>query len=385
MQILRNVLISFLTFLAVFEASVADEGGFLNPVQSTTIVSEGLHTTNSDAPIEDAYRDIFGSNVYHLSQQTMQKLLPFAEMKGMVRNSMSIDRIGTLGMPAKYLSRGSKVHGTNPENDVRWLEAERFWLACFIDNYDQIRTLWNIRNAYTEAMARSFGRLYERVFIAAALGTASTGAPNSKTGDATLPTTQKFIATSKNLNPASTSFGQVTAGTGLKIHTLAQVKQHMKETFAIQAGEMAVMAINAAQVTSLLEEVQVTSRDYQNLSPLMNGELAQFYGFVFAETQLIPAMAEAFRYTSPVANVTTGQLVDSGGTAVNATEAAKYDRCFAFTAGSAICFGINMNILSRISERDDLHYNAQLYYASEFGAVRREEVKVVEVLCKSRA
>ena len=48
--------------------------------------------------------------------------------------------------------------------------------------------------------------------------------------------------------------------------------------------------------------------------------------------------------------------------------------------GGSICFGINQNILARVTERSDLHYNWQLYYASEFGAVRKEEVKVIEIV-----
>ena len=326
MRLITNIFISLLTFLTVLEASVAGEAGFINPVQSTTIQSESLHTTNANAPIEDSYREIFGSNVYHVSQQQMTRLLPFAEMKGMVSNAQSIDRLGTLGMPHKYLSRNSKVHATNPANDVRWVEAERYWLACFIDNYDQIRTLWNINNAYTEAMARSFARLYDRVFIAAALGSVSTGARVGATTAVALPDTQKFIASSKNLTS-----GAVTQKTRLKLHTLAQVKEHMSQTFAIQQGEMAVMAINAAQVTSLAEEERVTSRDYQSLQPLMSGELAAFYGFVFAQTELIPANEKRYRY-----NTTTGQVVSevpSSGAAgagqadMTTAEVGQFDRC----------------------------------------------------------
>ena len=365
MKYLISILVSISCFLSVLEASIHDEGGFLNPIQSTSVTSEGLSTTNTPS-IEDAYRDVFGSNVYHISQQTMSNLLPFAEMKGMVQRAMSIDRIGVLGDPNKYVARGSKVYGTNPENDVRWLEAERYWLACFIDNYDQIRTLWNIQNAYTVAMARSFARLYDRVFIAAALGTVSTGARSDTNTQVSLPNTQKFVAVDDKATPDFSA---------LKLNTLRKVRKHMKETFAIQKGEVAVWAITANEVDSLLEEAQVTSRDYTSIYPLLSGELAAFFGFVFTETQLIPKNEETLSFSK-----TTGKVVSSGGTAVTAGD---YFRTFAFTSGSAICFGINQNILSRISERVDTHYNWQLYYASEFGAVRREEVKVVEVLSKA--
>ena len=366
MKFLQSILISFLTLITVLEAKVNEEGGFINPVHSTQTQFENLDSTNTPS-IEDAYRDIFGSNVYHVSQQSMSVLLPYAEMKGMVRRSMSIDRIGEMSSPNLYLSRGSNVYASNPENDVRWLEAQRYWLACFIDNYDQIRTLWNINNAYTVAMARSFSRLYDRVFIAAALGSASTGA-RSNTGTAVkLPDTQKFAAVGEGATAGTREL------TGLNIETLDNVLRRMKKTFAVQRGEMAVLAITADEVSSLLKDMRVTSRDFTNVQPLLSGQVTTYYGFVFAQTELIPSNDVAEKY-----NLTTGKF-DTSGTA---TTVGGFNRCFAFTGGSAICFGINQNILSRISERSDKHYNHQLYYASEFGAVRREEVKVVEVLCK---
>ena len=39
-------------------------------------------------------------------------------------------------------------------------------------------------------------------------------------------------------------------------------------------------------------------------------------------------------------------------------------------------------MMVRVSERADLHYNIQIYYAMEIGATRKEEVKVVEVITK---
>ena len=369
MKFLLSLLTSIAALLTVVEAKANSEGGFINPIQTTTIQSETLSNTNTPS-IEDAYRDVFGNNVYHVSQQTMSVLLPFAEMKGMVQRSMSLDRIGAMGTPNKYLARGSKVYASNPVNDVRWLEAERYWLACFIDQYDQLRTLWNIQNAYTVAMARSFARLYDRVFIAAALGSVSTGARSNTGTVVTLPTTQQFLA-------IDTSKSTAAVAKGLNIETIARVRKHMKETFAIEKGETAVWAIRANEVHALLQEVEVQSRDYNSIQPLLSGELASFYGFVFAETELIPVSTLT---TSVNFSNSTGQRQSGSSNKLNLASGKKYNRTFAFTGGSAVCFGINQNILSRISERPDTHYNHQLYYASEFGAVRREEVKVVEVL-----
>lgn len=287
--------------------------------------------------------------------------MPFMLVEGMVMNAKSINRIGTLGDPMLYTGRGSKVTATNPVNDVRWLTAQRYWHACFVDNWDQIRTLWDIKNAYSMAMSMSFGRLQDRVGIAAALGTVWTGP--SKAVQVTLPLSQKI---------AAFATGEAT-GSGLNLNTLMAVRKKMKKTYAVERGQSIVMVITAEETNSLLKETQTTSRDYTTILTLMQGEIAAYFGFIFAETQLIPHTSADTHYK--VTDGTVTAVADTGK-----VDAGKGLRCFAFVSGESICFGINQNLMVRVSERADLHYNIQIYYAMEVGAVRKEEVKVVEII-----
>ena len=371
---LTGFLVKLSVFLTAFSVN-AGQAGYFNQTIPTGIQSETMRSVGTPS-INDAHVDLFANNVYHVSQQQGSILMPFVLVEGMVMNSQQISRLGSLGMPSLYTGRGSKVTATNPANDVRWLTAQRYWHACFVDKWDQIRTLWDISNAYSQAMAMSFGRLQDRVIIAAALGSVWTGP--TKQNKVELPSTQKIFATS----------GVATGtedGAGANLALLQNVRKKMKQTFATKRGETIVMVITAEEVNSFLEEAKMTSRDYTTILALMQGEISAFFGFLFAETQLVPRTSEDLYYrradgVSQTMAEATGQL-GAGGTHAK-IDSGKGLRCFAFMSGSSICFGINQNLMVRVSERADLHYNIQIYYAMEIGATRKEEVKVVEVITK---
>ena len=352
------VLMSFIAFVQCLNAEV-NETGYFNPTVNTSVTAESLHNMN-DPAVVDAYTYIFADNVYHISQQRDAQLLPYAEMLGLVRDRRSINRIGTLDDPRPYEARMAQVKGTNPDNDVRWVVAKRFYHACFVDDYDQVRTLFQLQNAYTTAIARSFGRFYDRVFISAAIGIACTG-PGA-TGQASLPNSQKIAATD-----AAGTFS------GLNLFTLNRLRMRQKRNFAIARGDMMVYVITADEVFHLLNETKVTSRDYTNVLALQNGEVMAFMGMLFVESQLLHSNAEAVNY-----NGTTGVVAASGTTiAANAANVT-----FSFVANQSICFGINASLQGLVTQLPMRHNNWLIYYRSEFGAVRKEEVQVHMVYTK---
>ena len=370
LKAINLLLFGVLVFLGQAERTLADESGVFNAPSQPGIISEGLHTQGSPA-ITDAHREVFGNHVMHLSQQKISKLMPYVEVVGQVGRAMLKDRIGTLGEPQAYVGRNSTVHASNPENDVRLIEARRFWLACNVDQWDQLRTLWDIQNAYVVAISRSFGRFFDSSIIAGGLGEVTVG---TQLGGNTvaLPNTQKLVAVedigtqgSPNIVPA-----------GMNLDVLQRTRLKMKETFAIEEDEMAVFILSAAEVHNLLKETQTTSRDFTSVYTLLSGQITAFYGFVFVETQLVPFNSVQFRYDSD------GNILSAGGTQLPAGDVGKFRRCMAFTAGSAICMGMNQNIISAIETLIEKHMNTLIYFAVEFGVMRKEEVKVVEVLCK---
>ena len=366
MKFLIRILMSFAAFLAFLNTSLSSEGGFFNPVVSTPVVHEGLHDTNNPAVV-DAYTTIFSDNVYHLSQQRGSVCMPFVLMEGMVSAQKRIERITALPDPQMYQVRFSSVQATNPDNDNRWITAQRYYHACFVDNYDQIRTLWDMKNAYTQAIAMSFGRLYDRIIFAALLGSAQAGA--NKEQLVPLPYSQKVAAFDDTDTSAPTD------GRGLNLRTLRAVRLKQKSNFAIQANEMLVWVVTANEIDDLLAETKITNRDFTTILTLMEGEVRAFLGMVFIQSELLPHNDSTVHF-----NYKTGDVSASAPGANAATIAAnKAVRTICFVAQKSACFGINVNLFGRMSQMPQNHYNWMIYYAGEFGAVRKEEVTVAEI------
>ena len=363
---LISVVTGLTAMLLVFNMNAGEAGNF-NAIMPTPVQYEA-NQGQGNPNITDHYVNLYANNVYHMSQQKGSKLMPFVSIEGLVRNAKQINRQGALGDPHLYTGRGSNVVATNPPSDDRWVTAQRYWLATFVDSYDQIRTLYDIRNAYAQAMAMSFGRLYDRIIIAAALGTVFSG-PSRK--EVTLPYTQKYVCRDK-----SSEFS------GYNLRGLRDVRWQMKKTYGIEMGGKIITALTADESQSLLEEAELVDRDFTNILALMEGEISYFYGSVFVETQLIPQNDEVVHFNATNGRVSATAPTAATGVVPKTVAIGAANRCFAFTAGDALCFGINQNTQFTVDRRPDKHNQIQLYYSAEFGATRKEEIKVIEILSK---
>ena len=131
---------------------------------------------------------------------------------------------------------------------------------------------------------------------------------------------------------------------------------------------------NAAQLQNLLGQTQVTSADYNSVKALVNGELDTFLGFKFIHTELLlPSSTYSSAFTF---DPSTGLYSTAAGNLAIPTGAVS---AIAFV-GDGMILGKNEEAIGRIDERADFSYNMQVYNSMDFGSVRMEEVKVVEIV-----
>jgi hypothetical protein len=103
------------------------------------------------------------------------------------------------------------------------------------------------------------------------------------------------------------------------------------------------------QLENLLTIPQLTSADYNPVRALVNGTIESFMGFKFIQTQLL----------SKVGN----------------------DRfCYAFVK-SGVTLGVGADVKTNLAPRPDKRFIPYAYASMSLGAVRGEDVKVVEVSC----
>jgi len=309
--------------------------------------------------ITTAMVDMFSSNVMHLSQQSDSRLYAYARNETQDSESKFYDRIGLRGMRRKEGRHSDVVYNDTPHSR-RMVTMEDYYDADMVDEEDKIRTIMNIENEYTQAMAGGLGREYDEQIIAAGLGNAYGG--KKGTTVVALPETQKVVACDG-------------AGvfTGLNVLTLRRVRKKFKQAEAIKKGEVVVATIAAQQSDDLLGSTSVTSSDYNSVKALVDGEVDTFMGFKFVETELLPFLAADITAAECTLGTTTGGAVT--------LTAAESRRCLLFTAKRGIVLAKGREVTGKIDPMPGKHHANQVYCALSVGGTRMEEEQVIEVIC----
>ncbi len=281
--------------------------------------------------ITEAFVRQYSATVRMLTAQRMSKLRPFVDIDTDVQGeSKSYDAIGVgPDVPNKILVRHGDTPLNTQEHSRRWIFFDTYDVADLIDKKDRLDILLDPNNSYTRNQAGAMGRQMDDVIITAFDANVVTGA--TPTGSSAFP--------AGNVIGAS--------GVGLTISKLLTAKEALD---AAEVDEMERYVVcTARQLTNLLNDDRVTSADYNVIRALVQGDIDTYAGFRFIRCQRLK--------------------VESGARA-----------CYAFTR-SAITFGLRQDVDTVVSERPDKRHATQIYTWGSWGAVRREDAKVLKILC----
>lgn len=306
--------------------------------------------------ITTAFVKQFSSNMYFLAQQKGSKLAPLVRKETQNSEKAFYEQIGSVTAQEK-VGRHSEVTYTDTPHSRRAVSTRSYFHADLIDSEDKIRMLISPESDYSKLFMWALGRKMDDVIIAAALGSAYTGA------DGTTP-----VALA-NANKVAGFDGATTTGVGLNVKVLRAVKKKFHQN-EIDEGDL-YFAISAEQLDNLLGQTEVTSADYASVKALVQGDVDSFMGFKFIRLERLPATSSSTTY-----DVVTGAVGSGGGTLPSGAR-----RCFAWKK-DGLLMAVGMEAKARIDEIPQKHYSKQVYASMDMGAVRMEEVKVVEVLVK---
>lgn len=308
-----------------------------------------------NSQIESWRVEQFTANVYQLSQQKGSRLASTVRNEAFKGKAEFFDRLG-LAVAQKKIGRNTDTPNLDLAHSRRMLTTNMYEWATLVDRKDKLQNIHDPESQYAIAARNALGRTMDDVIIDAALGTARTGEDGS--GSQSLGNGQKLVPLS----------GGVIAK--LNIGALLTAKQILD---AAEAEGMRYFVTNASGLQNLLTQTQVTSADYNSVKALVAGELDTFLGFKFIRSERILASSV---YSSGFIYSTATGLYNASGTALGGTEVSN----FAYV-GDALILGQNEGMIGRIDQRSDKSYDWQVYASMDHGAVRMEEVKVVEVIC----
>lgn len=303
----------------------------------------------------------FAANVYQLSQQKGSRLAPLVRQESFTGKAEFFDRLG-LATAQDKIGRNQDTPNLDIDHSRRMVTTILREWGTLVDRKDKLQNIHNPESEYSVAAQNALGRKMDSVLLDAAFASARSGEDGSIS--VTLGNAQKVASVAA----AALDFANVQA--------LRKAKLLMDKAEVVG---MRYLIHGADFLEALLSATVVTSSDFNTVRALVMGELDTFLGFKFIHSEIVSGLlastydADTFKWNS-----TTG-LFDAGGTAIAAT-----DKIALACVGDGLIMGENSGgRIARVSERDDKSFSNQVYAAMDFGAVRMEEAKVVQIIYKA--
>lgn len=289
------------------------------------------------ANIPEHYVQQYSANISLLLQQKGSKLRNTVTVGSHVGKQASpVDQFGAVEMQP-VTSRFAPLTRVDAPAARRWVFPSDFDLPQLIDEFDKLRLITDPSSAYVQNAVMAAGRQYDRLICSAFTGTAKTGE-------------------SGGTNTVFTAGNEVDVAVGgsnskLNVEKILAVKELMMSKHIDFDMDEAYIGITAADHTSLLREVQITSNEFNTRPVLVDGKIEQFLGFRFVHCELIETIMKGTN------EVTLPVWVKSG-----------------------MYLGVWNDMRHSISKRNDIQSEPwQIYTYMTAGATRLEENKVFAI------
>jgi hypothetical protein len=229
--------------------------------------------------------------------------------------------------------------------DRRWVYPVDYDLALMVDSFDQLKSIADPKGKYVEAAVNAAGRAMDYEVIQGMFGTNKT--------DETGSTSTTF-----------TSGNAISVNTGgtnslLNVAKIRAAIKKLKQNFVDFDSEEIYCAITAADNDNLLNEIQITSQDFnpQAKPVLQDGQVTRFLGVNFVPVELLESKASGTDDQSHAGSIQLPMWAKSG-----------------------IHLGIWWDPSPSISQRTDLQGDPwQVALNKSFGGTRLEENRIVKI------
>lgn len=284
----------------------------------------------------------FGTNVAMLAQQMESRLRGAVEEGRHVGTSADfLEQFGQADVPATELPRNSDTPNMSVPQDRRWVYPQDIDWGYLIDEQDKLRSLIDPTSSIARAAAATMNRKLDDVIVAAFFGTAKTG--QNAQNSITFPS-GNIVANTVGASGA----------TGMNVAKLREARRLLRKAEIDFEAEQVYCALPADKENDLLNDILVTSRDFNGGQPVLaDGRLSQYLGIRFIHSERFVGGAQngnGSPYQMPV-------WVPSG-----------------------MHLGVWADLSAQMGPRTDKRFATQLYTKMTIGASRREEARVIQVL-----
>ena len=280
--------------------------------------------------ITTAFVEQYSRNIILSHQQKESKLRGAVRVEtGIVGKNAFFDAVSATAAVKRTTRHADTPLVSTPHTRRRVTLADFDW-ADLIDDLDRVKMLADPTSVYIQNAVAAFNRSIDDEIIAAFLATAYGGVDGS--------TSYTFD---------TSGFQIAVASTGLTLSKLLAAKQKLDAQEVPEEDRHIV--IGSKQLQDLLNVTEVKSSDFNTVKALVQGDIDTYLGFKFHKSERL-AVASSVR------------------------------SCIAWHRDSLL-LGIGQDIKTRVSERADKNYAIQPYACMSIGAVRMDQVGVVQIDC----
>lgn len=289
----------------------------------------------------------FTTNLEMLLQQKGTKLRPYVSEGSYVGKAANVvDQIGAIEAINASGRFGPKGR-VDASVTKRWVYPEDKLIPQLLDNRDKLRLIVDPKSQWAQNANAGMGRAIDDVILSAMFGTSKTGVAG---GTSTIFGTTLSTSGGQNIAVGTGA----AAATGLNVAKLREVRRQALANEIDLDSDPLYMAITSKQDANLLQEIQITSMDFNDRPVLKDGKVMSFLGIQFIHIE----------------RLTTGS--SDSGTARQCPVWCK----------SGLHLGMWNDIKTTIAQRYDLEGNPWgLDVEMTIGATRTQEKKVFRVWC----
>lgn len=285
--------------------------------------------------ITTAFVQEYKGTVELLLQQQGSRFRPLVTIDSYVGKAASaVEQFGPTAAKKKT-SRHSATPLLDVPQDKRWVFPEDYEWASLIDQQDKLRMIIDPTSPYAVNGANAMARGQDDEIIGAFFATAKTG--ENGTTDESFDTTNYRVE--EDVGGTSSS---------MNVAKLQSALRKLMQAYKGDVMEPINCAISSQEHDALLNEIQVTSKDFNDGQPvLVDGRIKRFMGMDF---------------------VLSERLEDDG----------TVRSCPVWTK-TGMHLALWKDVMPEISQRADLSYAWQVYLCMTIGATRLQQGKVIEV------
>lgn len=280
--------------------------------------------------VTTAFVEQYSRNIILLHQQKESKLRAAVRVEpGIVGKNAFFDQVSQTAAVKRTSRHADTPLVSTPHLRRRVTLADYDW-ADLIDDLDKVKMLADPTSVYIQNAVAAFNRSIDDAIIEAALATAYGGVDGS--------TSYAFD---------TSNFQIVNGSAGMTLAKLLSAKQKLDAQEIPEEDRF--LALGSKQLQDLLNVSEVKSADYNTVRALVRGEIDTYLGFKFIRSERL-------------------------------SSASSVRKCLAWHKDS-ILLGIGQDIKTRVTERADKNYAIQPYASMSIGAVRMDQIGVVEIDC----